>query len=338
MVENRVLVTGATGFIGRQVVASLLEANQSLNILVRAEANCPSHWRQHQAITVVVAGDLASADLTRQDVQTAFASSRIVVHLAGLAHVAQADRDNAEEKFALANEVATKRLVEAALHHRVRSFIHLSSLGAVTANSSTAPVDDNLTPSPATAYGRSKRAAELHLRPLLEAGAFAISLRPPLVVGANARGNWGALQAIASTGLPLPLASLTEKRSYISVQTLAEAIVMLCCSDHPPQFSGDYCIADNELLSTAEIVSELRMGMGTSPRLFPCPPLLLKILGIILGRRRQIEGLTGSLHVDPSRFYSQFKFSPALPIREAIRRSGAAYAARADVSHDPASI
>ncbi|MGB6082537.1 MAG: NAD-dependent epimerase/dehydratase family protein [Xanthobacteraceae bacterium] len=323
MTKDRILITGARGFIGRTAVSKLLERGLLLNLAVREPVRESWHFDDGR-VRVVVTGDLAD-DGSASRLAPAFSEVRSVVHLAGLAHIATADRSNADSLFLRSNVKATKNLVEMALVHGVSSFIHLSSLAAVTPNTSNRTIDDNTAVPPSTGYGRSKLMAEAEVQRLAGAGAFAISLRPPLVVGANARGNWARLQKLASSGLPLPLGSLDLKRSFASVQTLTDAILTLCNEPPNPSLSGNYCVADPEPLSVTEVITQLREGMNMAPRLFNCPTKLFAMIGQLTGRQRQLSGLIGPLEVDSSRFYANFGFRPDTPLSEAIRRSGAEY-------------
>lgn len=337
MTTDRILITGATGFVGRHVVTALLDRGFRLALVVRNATSCLPGWRENNQISIIEAIDLASPGVPATAMESAFSGVRTVVHLAGLAHIATADKADASTQFMQVNAEATRKLVDAARVSRVGSFIHLSSLAAITANACDATIDDSTVYEPETAYGRSKRAAEVELRALSEAGVFAVSLRPPLIVGAEAKGNWASLQALARTGLPLPFASITNKRSFISVQSIAEAIITLCSSNWPSELSGNYCLADPEPMPLPHVVAALREGMGTSARLLPCPPAAFAAFGALIGRQRQLAGLTGALRVDSSRFYSNFGFTPTLALEEAIRQSGAAYSAarRAKVSDSP---
>jgi UDP-glucose 4-epimerase len=327
MAADRILITGATGFVGKYTTKALLDRGHRLTLIVRDIDSCPSGWRRNCDINIISGIDLASPDIPEAILKSAFADVRTVVHLAGLAHVAKWDRADASALFMRANAEATKKLAHMARANRVSSFIHLSSLAAITANDSNAIVDDKTANEPVTSYGQSKRMAEQYLRILWDERAFAVSLRPPLIIGPEAKGNWGLLQALALTALPLPFASVATKRSFVSVQSTAAAIVTLSGSNWSPDLSGNYCLADPEPLSLPEVVTELRHGMGLSPRLLPCPPPAFAVVGALTGRRRQLAGLTGSLKVDPSRFYSTFGFEPALPLKDAIRQSGATYLA-----------
>jgi UDP-glucose 4-epimerase len=260
MPSGRIVVTGATGFIGRHLVERLARDGTPLTLVVRDPRKCPDAWQRHSRIDIVEAPDLTRPEALMPALEGASA----VVHLAGLAHIARSDTAGAEAQFMQANTEVTATLVDAALRSGVSAFVNLSSLAAVTANAVEATINDR-SDEPATPYGRSKRAAEEHVAALVARGVFAISLRPPLVVGAEARGNWALLQRLAHTGIPLPFASIANQRSFVSVGTLCDAIAVLTAQEWEARLSGNYCIADEERLSLPEVVRELRHGMGLSP-------------------------------------------------------------------------
>ena len=104
------------------------------------------------------------------------------------------------------------------------------------------------------------------------------------IVGAEARGNWALLERLAASGLPLPFASIVNRRSFVGVETLCEAISALICQTPESRLSGNYCIADEETLSLPDVIGELRQGMGMSPRIFACPPAIFAALGQLTGR------------------------------------------------------
>lgn len=322
MDQTRVLLTGATGFVGGHVVSHLLSAQRPLTLAVRAAASCPAWWHSHDHIRVVETGAIETSGALGD----AMADVSTVVHLAGLAHVHGQPGRETDCPFLAANAVATERLVRAAAEMgRVEKFINISSLAAVTDNASDRIVDDEAAPTPTTPYGRSKLAAEAYVHTLAERGVLALSLRPPLIVGAEARGNWGALQRLAASGLPLPFGSVNNRRSLIGVETLATAIAHLCASNCASRESGAYCIADTGTVSLAEIVTELRAGMGRSARLFACPPQALSGVAKLARQQRRAAGLLGNLEVDSRRFVETFGFPALADVRASIRRSGHTY-------------
>lgn len=313
-----ILVTGATGFVGAHLVPRLLAQRQRLTLLVRRADACPADWRGDGRIAIVETGPIEAADLAPP-----FAGIETVVHLAGLAHVD--DGTGIADAFMRANATATERLAAAAEKYGAKTFVHLSSLASITDNASSAIVDDDTESAPATAYGRSKRLAEGHVAALAQKGLFAVSLRPPLVVGAQARGNWRKLQRLAATGLPLPFGAVRNRRSLIGVGALGEAISRLCLDQWPSGLSGNYCIADAEPLSLAEMLILLRGGMGLPPRLVPFPPSLLSRMVALAGRGRMAAGLFGDLAVDSSRFRRVFRFEETEKLPASIRASGMLY-------------
>lgn len=313
-------MTGATGFLGRHLIEALPEEEFSLTLAARNADRC-RHWLASRPGTRIFETG-AIENWERMD--EALADASAVVHLSGLAHAAEASA----ESFERANAQATRRLAEQAGSSDIRLFIHMSSIAAISPNISAGTVDDTTNPEPDTDYGRSKLKAEQHVAALASGEVCALSLRPPLIVGHDARGNWASLQKLAFSSLPLPFASVRNSRSLVSIQTMTEAISQLCRQMPAGAKSGNYCLSDPEPLSLPEILTELRTGFGKAPGLLPCPPELLSALGGIVNRRRIAESLVGDLVVDASRFQSAFAFRPSVPIRKAIRMSGEAYAAQ----------
>lgn len=316
--QGRILVTGASGFLGRHLVAALRRAGYPLTLAVRGEDRSLASYRSDPAVRFV------SYDLFRQNTDLAVAMEDVIaiVHLAGLAHVGP---EIGADAFDRANAQATGQLADAAILSGARLFIHMSSIAAITGNAAHDAIDDNTPPHPVTPYGKSKLAAEKHVERLVQRGICAISLRPPLVIGHGAKGNWARLQKLADTGLPLPFASIRNRRSAASADLLAEAVLTLCRQLPAPDRSGNYCIADPAPLSFGAMLTELRSGMQRPARLIPCPNTLLSWAGKLSGRRQWLSSLIDDLVIDPSRFFSTFSFQPSTDLRAAIRRSGRDY-------------
>lgn len=319
MAAQRILITGATGFVGRYLVRYFLSTGQPLTLAVRDADGCPLSWRNHEQIKIVVTGPIETAT----NLGEALASVSTIVHLAGLAHVRLAAK--APDRFIAANTIATEKLAKAAADYNVQTFIHMSSLAAITQNASSTIIDDATRNPPPTPYGRAKLEAEKHVLGLSKKGILAISLRPPLVVGAEAKGNWGALQRLAGTGLPLPFSSVSNRRSLIGIGSLVAAIDRLCTGHWSPEKSGNYCIADEESLSLPSIVTELRRGMRMPPRLFRFPAAVFRAIGQATNRQQMVAGLIGDLQIDSSRFRNTFSFKQPQGLAASIAESGMCY-------------
>jgi UDP-glucose 4-epimerase len=245
-----------------------------------------------------------------------------VVHLAAQLP----GRDATEDILRTVNDEATAALVQQASSSGVRQFVFMSSIGAITGNASSAVITDATDPSSTSAYGRSKLAAERHVTAFSGQGRVGVSLRPPMVYGADAGGNWRLLQKLAASGLPLPMGSVGNRRSMIGVDTLADAVAaVLAQRDDAP--GGAFALADTDPISLTEALRLLREGMSRPARLIPVPPSLLSGLLRAAGKGGMVDSLLGDLVIDSSRFRNTFGWGPKESIRDGIRRSGAGFAA-----------
>ncbi|NVJ98910.1 MAG: NAD-dependent epimerase/dehydratase family protein [Alphaproteobacteria bacterium] len=318
--NHRILLTGATGFVGSFVAPVLARCGHPLRLAVRDQGRVDPALASLPNTDVFETGDLADdtpLDEAMQGVQT-------VVHLAGLGHILSGQPE--EDAFMRSNAQATANLAAAAQKAGAKRFIHLSSVAAIAPNSVSIVIDDRTDLSPQTPFARSKRAAEGHVQAFAEnREALAVSLRPPLIVGAAARGNWALLQRLAATGLPLPFGLARNRRSVIDLETLANAIAHLCETPPDPGLSGNYLITGSPALALRDVIKALRHGMGRGAGLLPVPTGLLVALGTLAGRRRQMSGLFGELLIDATRFTDTFGFQAPDRVAEAIEQSGRAF-------------
>lgn len=295
----KILVTGASGFVGRHLVP-VLEADG--HHVVEA-----GRTRRHQASNHVQISDVGpGTDWSGKlkDIDT-------VVHLAGLAHLNAPD-----DAFFAVNDLGTRSLVDACREAGVRSFILLSSIAARKAEYS---------PSGASAYARSKLAGERHVLDAMgKGGLTGIILRPPMIYGHDAPGNWRRLQRFAAGGMPLPFGSVHNRRSYCSIGNLCSAIATAVKAG--VQSSGVYEIADEDQVSLAETLRWLREGMGKQARLLPFPVAVIRTLLGVLGQKKLIESLLDDLKLDPSPFMRTFGWTHPEKAEEAIRKSGRLFA------------
>jgi UDP-glucose 4-epimerase len=254
----RILVTGASGFVGRAVTAALADAGYQ----VRAAARDPAVIATSAAIEPVrlpnLAQDIDWAPLL-QDIDAA-------IHLAGIAH---AGRHIPETQYDRVNRAASESLAQTCAARGVR-LVFVSSIHAQGASADHVLTEQDPT-APAGAYGRAKLAAEDAVR---HAGGDFTIFRPVLIYGHGVKGNMAALLRLADTPWPLPFAAFDNRRSLLAVGNFASAIVHALAQ--PATRGETYIVADDEPLALHEIVSTLRAALGRERRLFAVGPSYLK--------------------------------------------------------------
>lgn len=300
-----VLVTGATGFVGRALSRDLLARGW----LVRASLRDPaSAARLPAGVEGVTVGDLAHA---RPGWAPALAGVHALVHSAGIAHAGPGLPDALYDRV---NREATLDLARAATEAAVRRFVFISSIRAMTGPASLHPLTEDDPPAPTDAYGRSKLAAE---HGLVGVAPPFVALRPVLVHGPGVAGNLGALARLARLPVPLPLASLTGRRSLVGVDNLSAAVALAL--DHPGAVGRALIAADPEPLTVGEIVAALRAGLERPPGLLPCPPALLRSALALIGRPAAFERLAGDLVARPDGLLA-LGWRPVLTAGEGLAR------------------
>ena len=280
---SRVLVTGASGFIGRALVPALVTAGYDVRAAIHHTLAPFS-----SAVEVATLGDLG-ADV---DWRPLMADVDFVVHLAGVAHT----EDVAEVLYDRVNHLATARLAAAAQAAGVKRVVFVSTIRAQTGPRSDHILTEADTPRPTDPYGRSKLAAEIALA---RSGADFTVLRPVLVYGPGVKGNLRALARLAALPIPLPFGAFTNVRSVLSISNLVAAIAHVL--HHAPSNRETYVVADPKPVSLADIVAALHAGQGKKPRLFAVPKALVRLGLAALGRRHNWDQLDGQLVVDPNK-------------------------------------
>jgi len=268
----KVLVTGASGFVGAAIAARLAADSHA----VRAAARGPLPRRLLGKVEPAVLPDLA----VPSDFGPLCAGMDVVVHAAGLAHQpAGVDETTLME----VNAAGAGRLAAAARDRGVHRFLGLSSIRAITGASALSPLSEDVAAAPTDAYGRSKRAGE---EQLLAAFPGAVILRPPVVHGADARGNMARLARAARLPVPLPLAGLDGLRSVISDANLAAAVAVLIT--HPEAEGRTFHLADGAPLTAADMVTAMRAALGRAPGLFALPFAAQLLAALAPGMARQL--------------------------------------------------
>jgi nucleoside-diphosphate-sugar epimerase len=192
---------------------------------------------------------------------------------------------------------STERLARWAVQAGVRRFLFMSSVGANgTATEPGKPFSETDLPMPSTLYGRSKWEAEQALRSIAHGTGMSTTIvRPPLIYGPNVAGNFLTLLKYSYRRIPLPLLSVTNRRSLLSVANAA-SFVKLCLSTD--KACGEtFLIGDDEDISTESLICRLGEDMGRRARLFWAPDVLLRWAARVTGRAHAYESLFGSLVV-----------------------------------------
>lgn len=300
-----VLLTGANGFVGRNI-APVLAAN---SMIVRQVIRKPSS----EPNTVVI--DTIGSDTNWDE---ALSGVDAVVHLAARVHHPR--EEHASAIYRSINTDGTLQLARCAAKAGVRHFIYLSTIlvnGASTDGRAPFREDDPVMPR--GVYGLSKAAAEAGLEALAQETDMAVTvIRPPLIYGPGALGNFRLLVKAAERGIPLPFGSIHNRRAFLGVENLASFIVHRLT--HPGGKFDLFLVADNEQVSTPDFVRRIAMAMGKKPRIVPFPLSALKALFRASGRSEASDSVAGSLEVDTSKAL-ETGWRPPFSLDEGLRNT-----------------
>ena len=294
-----VLVTGATGFVGRACVDAFLRAGHRVRRVLRSA--CPPV----DGVEDIVVGDLVDV----ADWSTAMRGVDAVVHLAARVHVMRETVADPVAEFRRVNVEATRRLAEAAAHAGVRRFVFVSSVKVHGERSPGRPFTEADVPAPEDPYGVSKLEAEQMLAGVAAGtGLEVVVLRPPLVYGPGVGGNLRTLLRAVVRGLPLPLGAVRNRRSLVFVGNLADAIVR--CVESPAAAGRTFLVDDGEPRSTAQLVGDLARAAGRAPRLVAVPTIVLRAVARGLGQGAAADRLVDDLEIDSSALRQALAWHP----------------------------
>jgi nucleoside-diphosphate-sugar epimerase len=289
--STRAVITGASGFVGRALMARMPGEPLALG---------RDDWNER----------IAAA---RWDGAT-------VYHLAARVH----GQCGNEADYQHDNVDKTRALVEAAERGGARRLVFLSSIKVNGEETRERPFRPDDPPAPEDAYARSKAEAERVLREISSRGKLSISIvRAPLVIGVGAAGNLRALLRLADTPWPLPFGAIENRRTFVGVEDLAR--LLLACGDGPRADGRTFLAGDPEPMSTPRLIATIRAALGRNARMIRLDVASLEAMASLAGARERIRRLTRSLEADVSDTLRELAWSPSMPIGEVVAKMARAY-------------
>lgn len=309
----KMLVSGASGFIGKSLCAELLRQGHTVRAAVRLRNS------QAENIETVPVGDING----ETDWTVALRDIKAVIHLAAHAHVMKDGVADPLAELRKVNVEGTWNLARQAAEAGVQRFIFISS---IKVNGESTPLGQPYTaedpPAPVDAYGISKLEAEEALRQLAdETGMEVVIIRPPLVYGPGVKANFRSMMHWLAKGVPLPLGAIHNMRSLVALDNLVDLIIT--CTDHPAAANQTFLAGDGEDLSTTELLQRLGNALDKPAKLLPIPAWVLKTGAMLLGKRDMAQRLCGSLQVDISKACDLLGWQPPVSVDDALKKTAA---------------
>ncbi|MCR3984547.1 SDR family oxidoreductase [Aeromonas caviae] len=313
----KVLLTGATGFVGSALLARLKKQSKiQVVVTTRKDAS-------ETDVNTVVVGDIDGATdfsvALGDDIDT-------VIHCAARAHIMSDDVPDPLAEYRLINVAGTLNLARQAARYGVKRFIFISSI-KVNGESTTSKPKFNAfdMPAPLDAYGQSKAEAEQALLELSrETNMEVVVIRPTLVYGPAVKANFASLISAVSRGIPLPFACIcNNKRSLVSVTNLVDLIVT--CIEHPKAANQIFLVSDDHDVSTSEMVREMAIALGKPTWQIPVPVWCYTLAGKLFGKSDIVDRLTGTLQVDITHTKETLGWTPKETLQEGFKKTAIAF-------------
>jgi nucleoside-diphosphate-sugar epimerase len=329
--KRRVLVTGASGFIGGALLNGMRDKYRVRGSLRTSPSFSDHSGKMENSVEYAEAsGDgfevVAGLELGRDtDWSAALTGIDTVVHTAALVHMKRSADSNSLEEFRRVNVEGTLRLARQCVSAGINRFVFLSSIkvnGEETRPGRPFRSDDF--PNPQDPYGISKHEAEQGLLSLsVETGLEVVIVRPVLVYGPGVKANFESLMRCLCRGIPLPLGSIRNGRSLVALENLVD-LVRVCC-EHPAAAGQTFLVSDGEDLSTTDLITRLAAALNRPPRLISLPPIALKTAASLIGKTDVARRLLGDLQVDIEHTCETLDWKPVKSVDRALQETADFY-------------
>ena len=305
----KVLVTGASGFIGKSLCEELVGQNKLVIAAVRV------NYVEYAGVESRQVGEIENTT----DWSKILNNVSVVVQLAARVHVIHDKAFNPLEKFRKVNVHGTLQLAREAAKAGVKRFVFVSSIKVNGEYSEIGkPFTEADAPKPQDAYGISKLEAEQGLILIAQqTGMEVVIIRPPLVYGAEVKANFANMLRMIKRSIPLPLGAINNKRSFVYVGNLVSLIVR--CIDLPNAANQTFLVSDGFDLSTTELLRACATALGVKSKLIPVPKKLIEMAAAILGKQDVAQRLCGNLQVDITKTRTLLDWAPPFTVEEGLR-------------------
>jgi nucleoside-diphosphate-sugar epimerase len=311
-----VLITGADGFVGKALCAEMFSRGWKVRAAVRSRKKIKNFPEEIQIIETGSIGPDTEWTHALDNVDS-------VVHLAGRVHVMDDSSSDLISEYRIINTAGTGKLARSAASSGIRRFVFMSTI-KVNGEGREVPYREDDIPEPADPYGISKWEAEQIIKIIAnETGMEAVFIRAPMVYGPEVKANFLKLLKAVDRGIPMPVAGVKNKRSMIYQGNLVD--VIMTCLTHPEAGQKTYLVSDGYDVSTPELIRQIGGALGKPARLFYMPMFMLRLAGIITGKSKEIERLTGSLTVDSSRIRKELGWNPPFTLAQGLKQTAEWY-------------
>lgn len=307
MAVTKILITGATGFVGKVLCEHLAQLPFHIQAVVRRAGR----FSKNISVVTLTLDEDTPWESVLSDVD-------VVIHLAGRAHVMHETSKNPYEAFEAINVKATQHLVKCAAEAGVERFIYLSSVKVCGEHTFEQPFDEKTDLAPEDDYAITKAKAESVIKDLSsECKMDYVIIRPPLVYGANVKANFKRLVSLSKSRMPIPLGGVQNLRSLIYLGNLIDFIAV--CIHHPEAKNQTFFVSDDQDISTSDLIRLLGKAQNVTPKLIAIPNLILK-LAIKLIRPSLYNRLCGNLQVDISKAKTLLGWKPPFSVSEGLNK------------------